>query len=128
MSDVVVDTSTWVEFLAGRPAPELEAALAAGAVVLPPIVVAELVSGARSSRDRRAVMDLLRDLPLHETPLDHWLRVGDLRRRLRGKGESISTPDAHVAQCALDRDGLLLSRDAVFDRIARLEPLRVRPG
>jgi len=128
VSDVVVDTSTWVEFLAGRPAPELEAALAAGAVVVPPIVVAELVGGARSARDRRAVIDLLRDLPSHETPFDHWLRAGDLRRRLRNKGESISTPDAHVAQCALDRDGVLLSRDAVFERIARLEPLRVRPG
>ena len=99
-----------------------------GAVVLPPIVIAELVSGARSAHDRRAVIDVLRDLPAHETPTDHWLRVGELRRRLRGKGESISTPDAHVAQCALDRDALLLSRDAVFERIARLEPLRVRPG
>jgi len=44
------------------------------------------------------------------------------------KGEAISTPDAHVAQCALDRDALLLSRDDVFERIARLQPLRVRPG
>jgi tRNA(fMet)-specific endonuclease VapC len=128
VSDVVVDTSTWIEFLAGRPAPELEAALAAGAVVVPPIVVAELVSGARSARDRRAVIDLLSDLPSHETPFEHWLRVGELRRRLRDKGESISTPDAHVAQCALDREALLLSRDAVFERIARLEPLRVRAG
>jgi hypothetical protein len=33
-----------------------------------------------------------------------------------------------VAQCALDRDALLLSRDDVFKRIARLQPLRVRPG
>ncbi len=128
MSDVVVDTSTWIEFLAGRPAPDLEAALAAGAVVVPPIVVAELVSGARSTVDRRAVIDLLHDLPSAETSFDHWLRVGDLRRRLRDRGESISAPDAHVAQCALDRDALLLSRDAVFERIARLEPLRVRPG
>jgi hypothetical protein len=128
VSDVVVDTSTWIEFLAGRPAPELEAALAAGAVTLPPIVVAELVSGARSARDRRSLLGLLRDLPVHGTPFEHWVRVGELRRRLRSKGESISTPDAHVAQCALDRDALLLSRDAVFDRIARMEPLRVRPG
>jgi tRNA(fMet)-specific endonuclease VapC len=128
VSDVVVDTSTWIQFLGGRPATELEAALAAGAVVLPPIVVAELVSGARSARDRAAIVKLLRDLPIHETPFEHWVRVGELRRRLLGKGEAISTPDAHVAQCALDRDALLLSRDAVFERVARLEPLRVRPG
>jgi hypothetical protein len=41
---------------------------------------------------------------------------------------SVSTPDAHVAQCALDRDGLLLSHDAVFVRIAHLVPLRVARG
>jgi predicted nucleic acid-binding protein len=38
---------------------------------------------------------------------------------------SVSTPDAHVAQCALDRAALLLSRDAVFGRVARLSALRV---
>lgn len=128
MSDVVVDTSTWVEFFAGRPAGELEAALAEGAVILPPIVVAELVSGARSTRDRSALLRVLRDLSIHETPFEHWGRAGELRRRLRARGETVSTPDAHVAQCALDRNALLLSRDAVFERIARLEPLRVRPG
>jgi len=128
VSDVVVDTSTWIEFLAGRPAAELEAALAAGAVVLPPIVVAELVSGVRSARDRAALVRVLQDLAVHQTPFEHWVRVGELRRRLRARGEAVSTPDAHVAQCALDRDALLLSRDAVFERIARLEHLRVRPG
>jgi len=70
----------------------------------------------------------LQDFPLHETPLAHWIRVGELRRRLRHKGLAVSTPDAHVAQCALDRGALLLSGDAVFARIARLCPLRLRAG
>jgi predicted nucleic acid-binding protein len=68
----------------------------------------------------------MRELPLHETPSDHWLRVGDFRRRLRGRGLAVSTPDAHVAQCALDRDALLLSRDAVFQRIAGIGKLRLQ--
>jgi tRNA(fMet)-specific endonuclease VapC len=122
---VVVDTSAWVEFLAGRAVPLLEDALAQGAVVLPPIVVAELVSGARRPRDRAAIADLVADIPSHETPVAHWVRVGALRLRLRAKGLSVSTPDAHVAQCALDRGGILLSYDAVFARIARLTALRV---
>jgi len=54
--------------------------------------------------------------------------VGDLRRRLAGRGVSVSTPDAHVAQCALDRGALLLSRDAIFLRIAQTSELRVQPG
>ena len=126
MSGVVVDTSVWIDFFAGRAVPYLEDALAQGSVVLPPLVVAELVSGARRPRDRAAIADLIRELPLHETPPDHWMRVGDLRRQLRGRGLAVSTPDAHVAQCALDRDAVLLSRDAVFARIAAVAKLRLR--
>ena len=44
-------------------------------------------------------------------------------------GDPISTPDAHVAQCALDRDAPLLSRDRAFSRIAQHTALRlVREG
>jgi predicted nucleic acid-binding protein len=128
VSDVVADTSVWVELFAGRPAPGLVEALRQGSVVLPPIVVAELISGVRRARDRTAIQSLVAELPVHETPLDHWVRVGDLRRRLAEQGLSVSTPDAHVAQCALERRALLLSRDAVFGRIAKVSDLEVRPG
>jgi predicted nucleic acid-binding protein len=98
---------------------------AQGAVALAPMVVAELVSGARLERQRAAIAELVRDLPIHETPLDHWIRVGDLRRRLAEKGVAVSTPDAHVAQCAIDRAAVLLTRDDVFNKIAKATPLRV---
>lgn len=128
MSGVVTDTSVWIDFFTGRAVPSLREALEQGSVVLPPLVVAELVSGAKRPRDRDDIIDLVREFPLHETPLDHWVRVGDLRRQLRGRGLAVSTPDAHVAQCALDRDAILLSRDAVFERIATIAKLRVRPS
>jgi predicted nucleic acid-binding protein len=60
------------------------------------------------------------------TPLDHWIRVGDLRRTLARKGVSVTIPDAHVAQCALDLDAVLLTSDGVFNTIAKHVPLRVR--
>lgn len=125
MSGVVVDTSVWIDFFAGRPVPLLVDALAEGSVALPPIVVAELVSGARAAREREALAQLFRELPVHETPLEHWVAVGELRRRLASRGLSVSTPDAHVAQCALEREAALLSRDAVFGRIATLIGLRL---
>ncbi len=128
MSGVVADTSVWIDFFAGRPVPSLEDALAHGLVVLAPLAVAELIGGARRPRERAAIAELLQELPLHETPLAHWIAVGELRRGLKDKGVSASTPDAHVAQCALDRGALLLSRDAVFARIARVSSLRVRPA
>jgi predicted nucleic acid-binding protein len=93
-----------------------------------PLVVAELVSGARQERQRAAITDLVRDLPVHETPVDHWIRVGELRRSLAEKGVTVSTPDAHVAQCAVDRDAVLLARDDVFNKIAKATSLRITSG
>jgi hypothetical protein len=122
---LVVDTSSWIDFFRGETIPLLEDALALGSVVLPPVVVTELVSGARKPSDRAALKDLLADLPLHETPREHWVRAGELRLRLLEKGHSISAPDAHVAQCALDRDAPLLTRDRAFSTIARYSPLHL---
>lgn len=128
MSGLVADTSVWIDFLAGRPVPALEDGLAQGAVTLPPLVVAELISGARTNEQRAAIAGLVRELPVHDTPVDHWIRVGDLRRQLAGRGVAVSTPDAHVAQCAIDRGAVLLARDKVFDRIAKVAALRVATG
>lgn len=122
---LIVDTSVWVDFFAGETIPLLEDALALGTVVLPPVVVAELVSGVREGSDRDDLVEMLEDLPVHETPRDHWIGVGDLRRRLGEAGHPISTPDAHVARCALDRGAPLLSRDRVFARIADHTSLRL---
>jgi len=123
-SELIVDASSWIDFFHGLELPALEAALERGSVVLPPIVVSELVSGARTPRDLALITDLLIDLPIHQTPLEHWIRVGELRRFLRGRGLSVSTPDAHVAQCALDRGAWLLAGDGVFPSIAELVPLQ----
>lgn len=125
MSALVVDTSSWVSYLAGRGDDRLEEALEEGRVHLPPVVAAELASGRMAPRQRRSLEALLVELPACGTDLAHWLRVGRLRARLATRGLSVSTPDAHVAQCALDLGGELLTEDAVFRRVARVVPLRL---
>ena len=125
MNGIVADTSEWIEYLAGRPAMSLDRALDTGAVVVPPVVVAELLGGARSREEFMVLEDLIRDLELHACSYGHWTAVGELRRAMRAAGISVSAADAHVAQCALDRGAPLLSRDAIFMRIAEHTPLRL---
>lgn len=48
------------------------------------------------------------------------------RRKLARKDVNATAADAHVAQCALDRDAVLLARDAIFAQIAKHTPLRLR--
>jgi predicted nucleic acid-binding protein len=128
VNEVVVDSSAWIEFFRGRQVPLVETALADGRVLLPPIVVAELVSGATSRADVRQIAELVRALDLIPTPREHWIRVGELRRLLRSRGVVVSTPDAHVAQCALDVNGVLVSFDRCLRRIASHTGLRLEPA
>ena len=89
------------------------------------IVSAELLSGRLDDSERAELQDMLSDLPAVGTDAAHWFRVGKLRAGLRAEGVSVSTPDAHVAQCAIDRGGDLLTEDGVFEKIAKLVPLRL---
>jgi predicted nucleic acid-binding protein len=118
VSALVVDTSVWVTFFRGQGIARLEQALSDGDVVLAPIVAAELGSAPLATPERRKLDEFLRDLPLAPTPLDHWLRVGALRAAAARKGLAVSTPDAHVAQVALDLGGAVWSEDQVFARLA----------
>ena len=123
---VVVDTSVWIDYFSGRDTFSLDEALAHEVVILPPLVVAELVSGAMTPDQRTSIGELLQDAPIHEATLEHWIRFGELRRELAREGLNLTIPDGHVAQCALDADSVLLSRDEVFGQVARKTRLRLR--
>ena len=125
MVETVADTSAWIAYFSGEFLPAISEALATATVVLPPLVVAELVTGATTPRDREEVGNLLQEVIVYATELDHWISVGLLRQQLRRVGLSITLPDAHIAQCAIERDATLLTRDAVFAKIARHTKLHV---
>jgi predicted nucleic acid-binding protein len=122
---VVVDTSVWIDYFRGKGASELDELLREGLVILVPVVAAELLSAPLTRRERREVTELFLALPLQPTPLTHWCAVGELRAQLLKVGVRVSTPDAHVAQCALDAQAALWSRDSIFRTMARSVPLHL---
>jgi predicted nucleic acid-binding protein len=122
---VVVDTSVWIEYFRGAGALELEGLLDEGLVLVAPVVAGELLSAPLTSVERRKLMQLLEPLALHPTPIAHWFGVGALRARLAKSGLVVSTPDAHVTQCALEAGATLWSRDRIFQRISARSGLRL---
>ncbi len=128
MNALVIDTSSWISFLAGGGPELVQQALDERRVYLPPVVAAELLSGRLSASDRRALTSLLDDLPLVQADRAHWYRVGRLRASLGQRGLAVSTPDAHLAQCALDLGADLLTEDRIFSKVAGLAPLRLTPA
>lgn len=125
MNVLIVDTSIWIAYFSGNFFPDLDTALEEGRVFLPPLVCSELLSGQMNKSQRADLIELLRELPPCDNSIDHWIRVGQLRRELKQKGLSLSTPDAHIAQCALDLGGLLYSTDKVFHKIPKSFKLRI---
>jgi predicted nucleic acid-binding protein len=120
VSALIIDTSSWIAFFReGSGDAIVEPALEEGTVHLPPVVAAELLSGRMAERARGDLEEFLLTLPLCPADVAHWFRVGRLRNSLAAKGLSISTPDAHVAQCALDLGADLLSADTIFRLVAR---------
>ncbi|TVQ81302.1 MAG: PIN domain-containing protein [Bradymonadales bacterium] len=126
MSAIVVDTSAWISYFKGKDYPEIDAALEVGLVYLPPVVCAELLSAKMTAKQRVKLQEFLQELPLYEGGFDHWMKVGELRSDLARKGLSMSTPDAHIAQSALDLKAELITEDKFFKKIAPKLNLKLR--
>ena len=126
---LIVDTSAWIDYFrsgeSSANAVRIESAIATKDLYLPVIVAAELLSGKLKEADRQAMENFLNDFPLIGTSRDHWYRVGRLRRHMAEHGTAVSTPDAHVAQSALEHNAFLLTGDIIFKRIADEFPLLV---
>ena len=125
MNVLVVDTSTWISFFRGSSVPTLELALKEGRAYLTVVVAAELLSSFKPESKREDFIAFLRELPLCDASLEHWVRVGNLRSSLAKRGFAVSTPDAHVAQSAIDLECYLLSEDKIFAKFKEITGLKL---
>lgn len=127
MKEIVVDTSVWISALRGTSIPLLEEALKGGRVLLPPLVLAELISGTKNPKEEAKLTQFLSYIPLHPVGRSHWRKVGILRAKLASKGFATSIPDCHVAQCCLEAEADLLTLDKIFAKISSAVGLRLIP-
>lgn len=122
---VVVDTSTWIAYFAGESGKDVDLAdqlLAEGRAILVPPVLAEILSDPRlPNRVESAIMEIP-CLPLNE---GFWTRVGKLRRRILLQRRKAPLVDVLIAQCCIDHNITLLSRDADFKMLSRLSRLQL---
>ncbi len=104
---ILVDTSVWVDHLR-RGDPGLVDLLERSAVVMHPFVAGEIACG--SLRDRKALLELLQDLPAAVVATDDEVMQFIERQALYGKG--IGYVDVHLlASVALTGSTRLWTRD-----------------
>lgn len=117
---LAADTSSLIAFLEGAPLSERDVALidqslANDALCLPPVVLAELLSGI-SDKDVRAGIGSCPVLDLHQ---GYWERAGMTRRTVLKLRLTVKLADALIAQSCIDHDVALITRDPDFRHFAK---------
>ncbi|MGZ3693933.1 MAG: PIN domain-containing protein [Bdellovibrionota bacterium] len=119
MIRVVTDATPWIDYFSGKKCAPLELALEAGVVSVPPLVQTELLGNSLEVRDRKTLEGLLRPIMIDKLHPEHWQRAGLLKAQLEEKGIFLSARDAHVVQCCIDQEAVLLSSDPLFRAIQK---------
>jgi predicted nucleic acid-binding protein len=128
MVDVLIDTSVWVAFFRRGSAPTWRPVLVdlveRDAIVIVEPIVAELLHGARSERERTVLLDLARGSRRARLDLDTWIACGELGRAWRARGRTLSIVDCLIAAVAIRDDLPLWTLDEDFEPLAQEGALR----
>jgi predicted nucleic acid-binding protein len=123
---IVTDSTPWIAYFSGKNCAPLELALEAGAVRVPPLVEVELLGNSLPTKNRKILQELLRPITLGDLHPEHWARAGLLKSQLAEKGFQLSARDAHVVQCAIDQQAVLLSSDPLLSQIQKYSGVTVQ--
>ena len=123
----LVDTSSWIHYLRRDGEPEMKnqvrSLLLDGAVLLCPVVLAELWMGAGSQKDQTELLDLsavLRCLPMTD---EVWECSFRLARICRAKGTPVPSSDLLIASCAFIHGVKVLAKDKHFQTLEEYRAL-----
>ncbi len=123
---MLVDTSVWIPWLLGRETSftlQLDTLLDEADALLAPVILQELLQGARSESDMRRLRDEFSRQPMLRAGDSTYALAGELYARCRWRGVTIRSPhDCLIAALAIEHGTLLLHEDRDFERIAEMAP------
>jgi predicted nucleic acid-binding protein len=100
---VLVDTSVWIEYFRN---PESEAAATLDGILddfeicVPKIVLAELMQGAKSTKELAVIGEFLQAFHIVDQSPETWLDAGRLANDLKKRGKTIHLLDCYLAMIA----------------------------
>jgi predicted nucleic acid-binding protein len=122
---IALDTSSLIAFFSEKSGGDIEKvdkALFEKQALLPPVVLTELLSIPKISEN---LIETLKQIPLVELRPGYWERSGATRAKILAKGLKARVADALIAQCCIDENIPLITRDADFRHFASLCGLRL---
>lgn len=116
---IAADTSSltaYLQGLTGRDAELLDAAIEAGELVLPPVVITEILSSISSVA---SLPSTLQNVSMLEILQGYWERAGAARLLLKKHGLKAKIAEALIAQSCIDHGIALITRDTDFRHFAK---------
>ena len=126
---ILVDTSVWIDFFAGRNLPHddlLEQCILDNEdLAMCGIILTEILQGIADDTTHRRVRRYLSPLIMLPMPETVFVRAADIYRKLRKKGITIrKSNDCIIAATALEHHCQLLHNDKDFSPVAEHFPLK----
>lgn len=122
---ILVDTSVWIDWLrkGKRPATvRLDRLIDDDDIVLAPVVLQELLQGARGSEQLATLRTRFETLPMLMPTRNTFAEAGALYARCRWAGITPRSPhDCLIAKTDIEHDVRLLHNDRDFELIANVE-------
>ncbi len=111
---IAVDTSTLVAYFHGESGEDVEAldaALEAGNIILPVVVLTEILSDPKLPA---SIEGWLKEIPRTVIHDGFWERAAALRKKILSNGLKSRLADAYIAQLCVDNKVSLITRDKDF--------------
>ena len=131
---LVVDTSVWIDFFAGRATPQtryFKDAIGEGAdVALTGVILAEILQGIPSDAEFRNIRKALSSFRILQPASDEtYVQAARLYRAGRKRGVTIrSLVDCLIAPIAMEQRAVFLHKDRDYERISEFAHLDTIPG
>ncbi len=116
---VLVDTSAWIDFFRKKEPcyRVINELLTADRICSTGLILAELMQGAKSSREISIIREFLAVFPFLLEATATWERAGSLAFSLRKKGKTVGLSDCLLAVLADENEASLLTLDTHFSII-----------
>ena len=131
---LLVDTSVWIDFFAGRDTPQtrfFKDAVREGAdVALTGVILAEILQGIPSDSEFARLRKALSSFRmLQPASGETYVQAAKLYRAGRKRGVTIrSLIDCIIAAIAMEYGAVILHKDRDYERLSEYAPLKSIPG
>ncbi len=117
---ILIDTSVWIEYFRSKSsliAEKVDRILDEGEVCVPKIVIAELMQGAKSTKELSIIGDFIEAFTVIDQREDTWIKAGRLSYNLKKKGKKIHLLDCYIAVIARENGCKIFTLNRHFQDI-----------